>query len=53
MVPLHDGVPWWSAAAAVSGIGMAMLYPNLSASVASTASGATSATPLVPSAWDW
>jgi MFS family permease len=37
MVPLHDGVPWWSAAAAVSGIGMAMLYPNLSASVADLA----------------
>lgn len=41
MVPLHDGVPWWSAAAAVSGIGMAMLYPNLSASVAD----------LAPSSW--
>lgn len=37
MVPLHDGVQWWATAAAVSGIGMAMLYPNLSASVADLA----------------
>ena len=31
---LHDGVPWWSFSAAVSGLGMALLYPNLSAAVA-------------------
>lgn len=37
MVPLLDGVRWWSASAAVSGIGMAMLYPNLSAAVADLA----------------
>lgn len=41
MVPLHDGVGWWSVAAAVSGTGMAMLYPNLSAAVAD----------LVPHTW--
>lgn len=41
MVPLHDGVGWWSASAAVSGVGMAMLYPNLSAAVAD----------FVPSTW--
>lgn len=34
MVPLYDGLTWWSAAAAISGIGMALLYPNLSAAVA-------------------
>jgi len=31
---LGDGVAWWSASAAVSGLGMALLYPNLSAAVA-------------------
>lgn len=34
MAPAFDGVPGWSLSAAVSGIGMAMLYPNLSAAVA-------------------
>lgn len=29
-----EGIIWWSASAAVSGVGMAMLYPNLSAAVA-------------------
>jgi MFS family permease len=29
-----DGAAWWAASAAVSGLGMAMLYPNLSAAVA-------------------
>lgn len=29
-----DGVLWWSFSAAVTGIGMALLYPNLSAAVA-------------------
>lgn len=31
---LGDGVAWWAASAAVSGFGMALLYPNLSAAVA-------------------
>ncbi len=31
---LGDGIAWWAAASAVSGLGMAMLYPNLSAAVA-------------------
>lgn len=34
MVMLGDGVIWWSVSAAVSGFGMALLYPNLSAAVA-------------------
>jgi len=37
MMVLGDGVPWWIAAAAVSGFGMALLYPNLSAAVADIA----------------
>lgn len=31
------GAPWWSFSAAVTGFGMALLYPNLSASVADLA----------------
>lgn len=31
---LGEGIVWWSACAAVSGLGMALLYPNLSAAVA-------------------
>ncbi len=31
---LGEGSAWWSFSAAVSGLGMAMLYPNLSAAVA-------------------
>lgn len=31
---LGQGVAWWAASAAVSGFGMALLYPNLSAAVA-------------------
>ncbi|OIQ98115.1 multidrug resistance protein D [mine drainage metagenome] len=31
---LGEGSAWWSMSAAVSGLGMAMLYPNLSAAVA-------------------
>lgn len=31
---LGEGSAWWSFSAAVSGIGMAMLYPNLSAAIA-------------------
>jgi MFS family permease len=34
MVMLGDGVIWWSVSAAVSGFGMALLYPNLSAAIA-------------------
>jgi MFS family permease len=34
MVMLGNGFLWWSAAAAVTGFGMALLYPNLSAAVA-------------------
>lgn len=31
---LGEGVAWWATSAAVSGFGMALLYPNLSAAVA-------------------
>lgn len=31
---LGEGLLWWSMSAAVSGVGMALLYPNLSAAVA-------------------
>ncbi len=31
---LGDGVVWWATSSAVSGFGMALLYPNLSAAVA-------------------
>jgi hypothetical protein len=31
---LGDGAAWWSFSAAVAGLGMAMLYPNLSAAIA-------------------
>lgn len=34
---LGEGVLWWSLAAAVTGFGMALLYPNLSAAVADIA----------------
>lgn len=34
MMLLGSGIVWWSVAAAVSGLGMALLYPNLSAAVA-------------------
>jgi MFS family permease len=37
LVPLGEGAAWWSVAAAVAGLGMAMLYPNLSAAVADIA----------------
>lgn len=33
LLPLGSGAAWWSASAAVAGLGMAMLYPNLSAAV--------------------
>lgn len=34
MMLLGSGVAWWAFSAAVSGLGMALLYPNLSAAVA-------------------
>jgi len=34
MMPVGQGVAWWSLSAAVTGFGMALLYPNLSAAVA-------------------
>ncbi len=34
MMVIGQGVAWWSLSAAVSGLGMALLYPNLSAAVA-------------------
>ena len=34
---LGDNVVWWAASAAVSGFGMALLYPNLTAAVADIA----------------
>ena len=37
MVPLGGGPGWWGSAAGVTGFGMAMLYPNLSAAVADIA----------------
>ena len=37
LLPLGSGAAWWSMSAAVAGVGMAMLYPNLSAAVADIA----------------
>lgn len=34
MMLWHEGMAWWSFSAAVSGFGMALLYPNLSAAIA-------------------
>lgn len=34
MMMLNDGIAWWSISSAVSGFGMALLYPNLSAAIA-------------------
>jgi MFS family permease len=31
---LGDGIIWWAVCSAISGFGMALLYPNLSAAVA-------------------
>ncbi len=36
-MPHGDGMAWWSASAALSGLGMALLYPTLGASVADLA----------------
>jgi MFS family permease len=40
LLPLGHGEAWWSFAAALAGLGMAMLYPNLSAAVADLAAPA-------------
>jgi MFS family permease len=37
LMPLSAGAAWWSTSAAITGLGMAMLYPNLSAAVADIA----------------
>jgi MFS family permease len=37
LMPLGSGSLWWSTSAAIAGLGMAMLYPNLSAAVADIA----------------
>jgi len=37
LMPLGEGVAWWTAASALSGLGMALLYPNLSAAIADIA----------------
>ena len=37
LMPLGSGAAWWSVSAAAAGLGMAMLYPNLSAAVADIA----------------
>ncbi len=37
LLPMGHGALWWSTSAAVAGLGMAMLYPNLSAAVADIA----------------
>lgn len=37
LMPLGSGAGWWSASATIAGLGMAMLYPNLSAAVADIA----------------
>ena len=34
LLPLGQGSGWWSMSAAIAGLGMALLYPNLSAAVA-------------------
>jgi MFS family permease len=34
MMLMNAGMPWWSLSAAVTGFGMALLYPNLSAAIA-------------------
>lgn len=37
LMPLGEGAAWWGTSAAIAGLGMAMLYPNLSAAVADIA----------------
>jgi len=37
IMPAGDGVGWWIVSAAITGFGMALLYPNLSAAVADIA----------------
>jgi MFS family permease len=37
LMPMGSNASWWSMSAAIAGLGMAMLYPNLSAAVADIA----------------
>ena len=37
LMPIGSGAAWWSMSAGIAGLGMAMLYPNLSAAVADIA----------------
>lgn len=37
LMPLGTGLAWWTGASALSGLGMALLYPNLSAAIADIA----------------
>lgn len=37
LMPLGQGVAWWTGMSALTGLGMALLYPNLSAAVADIA----------------
>ena len=37
LIPLGNGSVWWGTSAAIAGLGMAMLYPNLSTAVADIA----------------
>ncbi|MFM2069042.1 MAG: hypothetical protein RLZZ584_3951 [Pseudomonadota bacterium] len=37
LLPLGEGATWWSLSAGLTGLGMALLYPNLSAAVADIA----------------
>jgi len=37
LIPLVNGSVWWGTSAAIAGLGMAMLYPNLSTAVADIA----------------
>ena len=34
LMPVGEGVLWWSVSAVITGVGMALLYPNLSAAIA-------------------
>jgi MFS family permease len=40
LFPMGQGSVWWAASAAIAGLGMAMLYPNLSAAVVDLAAPA-------------
>ena len=34
IMPLNETVLWWSCSAALTGLGMVLLYPNLAAAIA-------------------